>query len=205
MLWNKLKRDLNPQNSVCKFQCEDLWRIGCDKKQKVNTLRMYTNKYGTFIWNQISFPNKTQFSITWIPRRVTRGEEGSGLPCPFQNFKKSALILKKKNSLNIFIYGLDFSFKILFQVYLGKESPKFLPAGPFFRVLQIKCLSKCPYFKKAPLPWKISGYAADSRYLVPSKQGVLYRSGNLRRKIQFYVYPQVYSQRLDYLPLQVPF
>ena len=126
-------------------------------------------------------------------------------PALFKILKRVPWFKKKKNALNIFIYGLDFSFKILFQVYLGKESPKFLPAGPFFRVLQIKCLSKCPYFKKAPLPWKISGYAADSRYLVSSKQGVLYRSGNLRRKIQFYVYPQGYSQRLDYLPLQVPF
>ena len=28
----------------------------------------------------------------------------------------------------------------------------FLPAGPFFRVLQIKCLSKCPYFQNLPCP-----------------------------------------------------
>ena len=45
---------------------------------------------------------------------------------------------------------------MLFQVYLGKESPKFFPAGPFFSVFQIKYLSKCP-----PLPWKIPGYTPD--------------------------------------------
>ena len=26
-------------------------------------------------------------------------------------------------------------------------------------MFQIKCLSKCPYFQKPPLPWKILGYA----------------------------------------------
>ena len=46
-------------------------------------------------------------------------------------------------------------------MYLGKESPKFFPAGPFFSVFQIKYLSKCPYFKKPPLPWKIPGYTPD--------------------------------------------
>ena len=39
-------------------------------------------------------------------------------------------------------------------MYLRKRSPKFFPSGPFFRVLQIKCLSKCPYFKKLPCPEK---------------------------------------------------
>ena len=43
---------------------------------------------------------------------------------------------------------------MLFYDYLGENSPKFFPAEPFFRVLQIKCLSKCPYFKKPPLPLK---------------------------------------------------
>ena len=43
---------------------------------------------------------------------------------------------------------------MLFEVYLGKKFSKFFPAGPFFRVLQIKYLSKCPYFKKTPLPLK---------------------------------------------------
>ena len=30
---------------------------------------------------------------------------------------------------------------------------------PFFRAMQIKCFSKCPCFKKRPLPRKIHGYA----------------------------------------------
>ena len=41
-------------------------------------------------------------------------------------------------------------------MYLGKEYPKFFPAGPFFSVFS---LSKCPYFKKPPLPSEIPGYA----------------------------------------------
>ena len=45
-------------------------------------------------------------------------------------------------------------------MYLGKKVPKIFPAGPFFRVLQIKYLSKCFYFKKPPLPWKVPSYAS---------------------------------------------
>ena len=30
---------------------------------------------------------------------------------------------------------------------------------PLFRAMQIKCFSKCPYFKKYSLPWRIHGYA----------------------------------------------
>ena len=89
---------------------------------------------------------------------VTRGGEGGEVsPALFQSFKKSALILEKR-VLNIFIYGLNLSFKKLFKVYLGKKFSKFFHAGPFLRVLQIKCLSEWPYFKKTPLPWKIPGY-----------------------------------------------
>ena len=50
---------------------------------------------------------------------------------------------------------------MLFKEYLGKKYPKFFPAGPFFRMLQIKLLSKRPYFQKPPLPWKILGYSPD--------------------------------------------
>ena len=43
---------------------------------------------------------------------------------------------------------------MMFQEYLGKESPTFFHPEPSFWVLQIKCLSKHPYFKKPHLPWK---------------------------------------------------
>ena len=46
-------------------------------------------------------------------------------------------------------------------MYLGKKSAKFFPAGPFFLVLQIKSLSKSPYFEKPPQPWKIPGDPLD--------------------------------------------
>ena len=68
-------------------------------------------------------------------------------PALFQNLKKSALNLGK-NALTRFIYGFNFSFKMQFQGYLGKKYPKFFPAGTFFRILQIKCSSKRPYFQK---------------------------------------------------------
>ena len=93
----------------------------------------------------------------------------------------SALILERKCP-TIFIYGLNFWFKIIFEVYLGKKISKFFPAGPFFRVLQIKCLSKCSYFKKTPLPWKIPGYAPGQmrgigegyRFLWPTPLHLIY-------------------------------
>ena len=90
---------------------------------------------------------------------------GEVFPALFQNSKESALILEK-NGLTRFIYGLNFSFKMLFYVYLGKKSPKFFPAGSFFLVLQIKCLSKCPYFKVPPLLWKISDYVPEDHLLI---------------------------------------
>ena len=43
--------------------------------------------------------------------------------------------------------------------FLGKKISEIFSAGPSFRMFQIKCLSKCPYFQKPPLPWKILGYA----------------------------------------------
>ena len=43
------------------------------------------------------------------------------------------------------------------------QSLKFFLEEPFFSVLQITCLSKCPYFEKPPLTWKFSGYAHVKR------------------------------------------
>ena len=49
-----------------------------------------------------------------VIRRVTRrGRRGEVSPALFQNLKKSALILGK-NALTRFIYGFNFSFKMLF-------------------------------------------------------------------------------------------
>ena len=42
----------------------------------------------------------------------------------FSKLKKSALIFEK-STLIVFIYGLNFSLKMLFEEYLGKKSPKF--------------------------------------------------------------------------------
>ena len=32
------------------------------------------------------------------------------------------------------------------------------PCKAFLSCVAIKCLSKCPYFKKPPMPWKVLGY-----------------------------------------------
>ena len=59
---------------------------------------------------------------------------------------------------------------LMYGPYLRKISPKFFPAGLFFRMLQIKCLPKCPNFQKSPLPRKIPGYAPDHQITL-SKRG----------------------------------
>ena len=71
-------------------------------------------------------------------------------------------------------------------MYLGKKPSKFYPAGSFFRVLKIECLSKCPNFKKPPLPWKIPGYAPDQeqfrqQQLFQQQQQQYYRTENDER------------------------
>ena len=48
-----------------------------------------------------------------------------------------------------------------FYEYLGENSPKLFHAEPFFRVLQIKCLSKWPYFKKSLQPLEGPGYMPE--------------------------------------------
>ena len=91
----------------------------------------------------ISHLNDDWDDWNFISRRVTRRMRGEVSPALFQNLKKSALILEK-NALTSFIYGYNFSFKMLFQAYLGKKPPKFFPAGPVFCMLHIRSLSKCP-------------------------------------------------------------
>ena len=48
-----------------------------------------------------------------LQARNQRGEEREVSPALFQNLKESALILEK-NALTRFIYGFNFSFKMLF-------------------------------------------------------------------------------------------
>ena len=61
---------------------------------------------------------------------------GRGMRSPPSFFKK---IEKKcpdfgKNALIVFISGLNFSFKMLFQEYQEEKTPKFIFARPFFYV-----------------------------------------------------------------------
>ena len=76
-------------------------------------------------------------------------------PFLFQELKKNALIFEKSRVSSI-------------------KVSKIFPLEPYFRVLQIKYLSKCSYFKKPPqgvLPWKIYGYTPDvnQQSITPAK------------------------------------
>ena len=44
------------------------------------------------------------------------------------------------------------------------------PCGAFISCVAIKCLSKCPYFKKHPLPWNISGCAPELKIFFQNNQ-----------------------------------
>ena len=58
-----------------------------------------------------------------------------------------------KHVLILFIYGLNFSFRMLLLEYPGEKTLKIFPA--FFYRLQMKWWLKYPYYKKPLLPWKI--------------------------------------------------
>ena len=84
------------------------------------------------------------------------------LPCPFSkigkkcpNFGKNALIVVILDYISYLKYG--------FKSFQLKKKTKFFLAGPFFHVLLIKYLSKCPDSKTTPLSWKIPGYAPADR------------------------------------------
>ena len=89
-----------------------------------------------------------------------------GLPCPFFKIEKEPWFWEK-NTLAIFIYEwVKFIIQNAVLSVPGKKSPKYFPAGHFFRVLQIKFLSKCPYFKNFPLDSKIPGYVPDNNVVL---------------------------------------
>ena len=50
---------------------------------------------------------------------------------------------------------------MVLRVSSWKKKTKFFLAGPFFHVLLIKYLSKCPDSKTTPLSWKIPGYEVE--------------------------------------------
>ena len=64
--------------------------------------------------------------------------KGGGLPCPFWNLNKSALILEKKcpDYAHLWIKCPSlFQFKMLSLEYLGEKTPNFFPVEPFFNVM----------------------------------------------------------------------
>ena len=80
-------------------------RIGIDRVRKLAIADSSRSKYST----------RVLFLLIFIKTRcVTRGgEEGEASPALVQNLNKSALILGI-NALTTFIYGFNFSFKMLF-------------------------------------------------------------------------------------------
>ena len=87
-------------------------------------------------------------------------------------------VLSKKleKSGKLLTYGLNFLFKMQFLSYSTSKYPKLLPAGPFFLVLYVKCLSECPNSKKTPLPTQIPGYT-------PMKKSIYKFFGRALKKI----------------------
>ena len=59
-----------------------------------------------------------------------RGERGGGLLFPSLKIENKCPDFAKKNILIVFIYGLNFSFKMLFYKYIGEKSPN-IPCGAF--------------------------------------------------------------------------
>ena len=71
---------------------------------------------------------------------------------------------------------------------------------PFFRVLQIKYLTKCPYFKKPSLLWKIPGYASCV-YLKSKTLRVGWFSPSFF-STPFSEYQGIWSKNIFYRPLK---
>ena len=66
---------------------------------------------------------------SYIPKHVTRGGRGNGLPCPFSKIGKRCPNLGK-NVLIAVIYRLKFLFKVHFLRVYRSKIRTFFPAGP---------------------------------------------------------------------------
>ena len=64
-----------------------------------------------------------------------------------------------KKGPDFFHLEVEYTIQNIVYEYLGQKAPKFSAEGPFILDFLRKCLSKCPNFKKPPLPWTISGCA----------------------------------------------
>ena len=96
------------------------------------------------------------WSVKWVlckVRRVTRGGRGAGLSCPFSKFKEKCPDFGN-NALSRFIYGFNFSFKMLFYVYLGKKSLRCFPVGPSFVCCRLNIYQSAFIFRNLPCPQK---------------------------------------------------
>ena len=88
------------------------------------------------------------FSVS--SRRISRGGH------IFSKLKKVPQFWRKK--MPWLWPSMGYISNAVLKVYRRKKKTKVDPARPFFHALLIKCLSKCPNFKKTPLLWKIPGY-----------------------------------------------
>ena len=81
---------------------------------------------------------------------------------------------------------------MLFQDYLGKKSSKFFPAEPFLRVLQIKCLSKCPYFNSISTRREGGGFRTPPPS--PNSFRLFYINQKLAKLVSrdFVTFPKIY-------------
>ena len=77
-----------------------------------------------------------------------------GLPCSFSKLKEKCLDFGKK-SLTRFIYGFNFSFKMLFQAYLGKYLQHFSLRSLSFVCCRWNIFQSALIFINLPCPEKL--------------------------------------------------
>ena len=77
--------------------------------------------------------------------------------------------MEKRYPVSVHVW-VTFSFKIQFQEGLVEETRGETREGPFFCILYMKTLSKCPYSKKLPLPQKFPCCAPVARIRLGSRQ-----------------------------------
>ena len=111
-------------------------------------LKWYLNLFGSNVafgafWERFDFVFILRYFMFSCRSATSKGGWRSLLPYS-ENWKKS-YNFGKKHELILFIFGINFWFKILFWEYPGEKSSESFPTWPFFHVWQMKCLSKITY------------------------------------------------------------
>ena len=85
--------------------------------------------------------------------QLARGK--GGLPAPIWKLRKQNVLILEKKDLIVFIYELNFSFKILFSEFLGEKTANFFLQEILYSVVD-KMLIEVPLFQETTLVFKSS-------------------------------------------------